>query len=334
MMRKKPYTKYILLFLGISLLLTACALKEKPEDNSMPEESNTARTTWKVEGDQLLFIKGAAEDDIDLDQIYEEICQEPTDATLDPENDYRIVESVAGLDFDQEEAGRMLEQAEEGSTVAVLLVHTEPQITTQNLQECLFRDLLGTYTTKVNGASNRTTNVGLAADSCNGAILLAEEVFSFNDAVGEQTEERGFQKANAILNGEIIQAYGGGICQVSSTIFAAALYAGLEFPERWNHDLAPKYIPAGMDAAVSWDVLDFQVANPTEYPVKLEVDYTDGYLTVNVLGTKTEDTLVEIETKEVDSSNGFREVETYRKNYNRDKSQVFVEKVAHSAYLR
>ena len=333
MSEKKMYRKYILLFLGITLLLTACASKEKPEDNHISEESSITQTTWKIEDDQLLFIVGTAGMDVDLDQIYEEIYQEPIDATLDPENDYRIVESAAGFGFDKEEARRMLEEAEEGSTVAVPLVYIEPQISTQNLQECLFRDLLGSYTTKVSGASNRTTNVQLAADSCNGAILLTEEVFSFNDAVGEQTGERGFQKANAILNGEIIQAYGGGICQVSSTIFAAALYAGLEIPERWNHDLAPKYIPAGMDAAVSWDVLDFQVANNTAYPVKLEVDYTDGYLTVNVLGTKTDDTIVEIETQEVDSSSGYREVETYRKNYNEDKSQVFVEKIAHSVYL-
>ncbi len=324
----------MLLFLSVSLLLTACEPKEKSEDSSMSEDADIVRTTWKVEGEQLVFTMGTAKDDVELDRIYDEIYQEPTDATLDPENDYEIVESVPGLDFDKEEASRILEQAEEGSTVTIPLIHTEPQIDTQNLRECLFRDLLGSYTTKVSGGSNRTTNVGLAADSCNGTILLTEEAFSFNDAVGEQTGERGFQKANAILNGEIIQAYGGGICQVSSTIFAAALYAGLEIPERWNHDLAPKYIPAGMDAAVSWDVLDFRIANNTEYPVKLEVDDTDGYLTVNILGTKTDDTIVEIETKEAGSSDGFREVETYRKYYNGDKSQVFVEEVAHSAYLR
>ncbi len=313
--------------------MTACAPKERSEDNHIPEKGNVSLTDWKMEGDRLIFTIGATVDDIDLDEIYEEIYQEPTDATLDAQNDYAIVESVTGLAFDKEDAARMLEQAEEGSVIEVPVIHTEPQITTQNLEECLFRDVLGTYTTKVSGASNRTTNVSLAADSCNGAILLTEEEFSFNDAVGEQTGERGFQKANAILNGEIIQAYGGGICQESSTIFAASLYAGLEITERWNHDLAPRYIPAGMDAAVSWDVLDFRIANNTEYPVKLEVDDTDGYLTVNVLGTKTDDTVVEIETKEVDSSSGCREVETYRKNYNGDKSQVFIEKIAHSAYL-
>lgn len=338
------------------------------EESGILKAGSTVQTTYRVEADRIIFTMGTAGtavdttklaeqleaaaakrrykkviacpmtdgvvEPVDIDRIYREVFQEAIDASLDPDDDYKIVESATGLAFDKEEASHMLADAEEGSTVVVPLVHTEPQITTQDLKEYLFRDLLASYTTKVTGTSGRMTNVRLASDSCDGAVLLAGEEFSFNDAVGEQTEETGFQKANGILNGEIVQVYGGGICQVSSTIFAAALYAGLEISERWNHDLAPRYIPAGMDAAVSWDVLDFRIANNTEYPLKMEVIYTDGYLTVNILGTKTDGTIIEIETEPVDSSNGYREVETYRKNYNEDKSQVFIEQVAYSVYLR
>ena len=154
-------------------------------------------------------------------------------------------------------------------------------------------------------------------------------------ALGEQTEETGFKMANGILDGQIVQVYGGGICQVSSTIFAAALYANLEIVERWNHDFVSSYIPAGVDAAVAWAALDFQYANNTSYPLKMEVSYMNGNLTVDLWGTKTDDSIVELATEIVSDVPGSNlELDTYRYVYNGDRSQAFIEKVAHSSYLR
>lgn len=279
----------------------------------------------------MVFVKEAP---VDLERIYEEIHTDVVNAAIDIDNGCSIVESVTGVDFDLKEARAALSATEGGGTARIPLILTQPEITTQDMQENLFADVLGTYRTAVGGTQGRKANVRLAAEKCDGAILLPGDEFSFNGTVGEQTAERGFYEANGILNGQIVQVYGGGICQVSTTIFDAALYAGLEITERWNHDLVPRYVPAGMDAAVSWPGYDFRFANDTIYPVKMEVRYEGGYLTVNLLGTKTDDTVVEIETKELGLINGYREVETYRKNYTEDKSQVYVEQAVYSSYLR
>lgn len=279
----------------------------------------------------MLSVKEAS---VDLERIYKEIHTDAVNATIDAGNGCAIVESVTGVDFDMEEARRALNGTEAGGTARIPLILTEPEISTRDLQENLFADVLGTYTTAVGGTQGRKANVRLAAEKCDGAVLLPGDEFSFNAAVGEQTAETGFHEANGILNGQIVQVYGGGICQVSTTIFDAALYAGLEITERWNHDLVPRYVPAGMDAAVSWPGYDFKFSNSTAYPAKLEVRYEGGYLTVNVLGTKTDDTVIEIETKELGIINGYRDVETYREHYNGDKSQVYIEQAAYSSYLR
>lgn len=332
------------------------------------DAGTTIQTSYKIEGDQLIFTIGTAGEDVDkdallekictaieagdyenviacpdrpgevkavdLDKVYEEVHIEAANATLDPQNGYAIVEAVAGVGFDIETAQAALDGAEEGSTVAIDLVYTEPEVSAQDLAAHLFTDELASYTTKVSGTANRLANVALAVEKCNGSILISGDVFSFNNTVGEQTEETGFKTANAILDGQIVQAYGGGICQVSSTIFAAALYADLGIVERWNHDYVSGYIPAGVDAAVAWDALDLKIANDKSYPIRLDVTYTGDDLTVRIIGTKTQEVPVEIETRIVESPMpGMLAMETYRKVYNEDKSQVFIEKVADSSYI-
>lgn len=270
---------------------------------------------------------------VDIEQVYREIHVRPSDASLDPENGYRITASVTGVDFDQEAAYRALEAAGEGSTVTVDLVRTEPEITTEDLKAHLFRDRLASYTTQVGGTAGRRENIRLAAEKCNGAILLNGDVFSYNETVGEQTAETGFHLANATENGKLVQAYGGGICQVSSTIFAAALYADLKIEERWEHEYVPRYIDAGIDAAVAWDALDLKLCNDKKYPVRLNVAYQDGMLEVTIWGTKTDDSFVEVETETMGHKRGRLLVQTYRKVYNGDKSQMFLEKAAYSEYI-
>ena len=135
------------------------------------------------------------------------------------------------------------------------------------------------------------------------------------------------------MNGKPVQAYGGGICQVSSTLFAAALFANLEIVERWEHDYVSSYISAGMDAAVAWNELDFRIANNSIYPIMIDVIYSDGYLTVTIRGTKTDDSVVKIHTETLDSSTpDTLKVTTYRDVYNQN--QQFTEEIAHSAYAR
>ena len=344
------------------------ALHQAIADSGLLDASTTVQTSYQTEDNRLIFTIGTAGEDVDeevltekilaavkasdyenviacpdthgkvkpvdLDRVYEEIHIEAANATLDPQNNYAIVEAVTGVSFDKEAARTALEGAEEGGTVTVDLIYTEPEINAQNLTEHLFADTLSSFTTKVGGTENRLVNVALATEKCNGSILISGDVFSFNNTVGEQTEATGFKTANGTLDGQIVQVYGGGICQVSSNIFAAALFANLGILERWEHDYVSSYIAAGVDAAVAWDALDLKIANTTNYPVRIDAVYKDGYLTVNIVGTKTEETPVEIETKTLDNAApGTLAVETYRKVFNADKSQVFVEKIADSVYL-
>ena len=97
----------------------------------------------------------------------------------------------------------------------------------------LYRDVLGSYTTYGGGSSGRIANIQLACGSCNDVILNPGDIFSYNDTVGERTIERGFQSAPVIVNGQLVPGIGGGICQVSSTLYAACLNAGLEIVERY-----------------------------------------------------------------------------------------------------
>ncbi|MCI9598203.1 MAG: VanW family protein [Firmicutes bacterium] len=139
------------------------------------------------------------------------------------------------------------------------------------------------------------------------------EEFSFNDTVGEQTAETGFRKANAIQGANIIQAYGGGICQVSTTLFIPALYSGLDIPERWCHNYVSSYAEPGMDAAVAWGGLDFRIVNNKKYPIVLQVTYANGQLTASIWGTKTEKSSVKVETQVLNSSGETLDVQTIRK---------------------
>ncbi len=314
------------------LILTTGAAK-KPDEEGLKKRLILAVQTKDFE--QTIPCPAVANDIENLEQIYKEVHTEPQNATLDRDNGYTILKAVTGVDFDKENAKKILLETKDGDVSKIDLTYTQPEISTSDLKEHLFADNLSSYATKVTGRANRLTNVSLAAQKCDGTILLSGEEFSFNGTVGVQNAQTGFKKAGATLNGRPVQAYGGGICQVSSTIFAAALFANLEIVERWEHEYVSSYIAAGMDAAVAWNELDLRIVNNTSYPVRLDVDYRDGYLTVTIRGTKTDDAFVRIQTETLDTSpTGMLEVDTYRNVYTENKSQLFTEKIAHSAYLR
>lgn len=313
------------------LSVTAGAARRPDEDRLCKE---LIKAIQSKDYDRIIPCPTVSDDMANLDRIHEEIYTAPLNATLDRNNNYAVTEAVVGVDFDTDNAKKLLSGLKEGETANIDLIYTQPEITAQNLRDRLFVDNLSTYTTKVTGRSNRLANVRLAAKKCNGKILLSGDQFSFNGAVGEQTAEAGFKPAGATLNGIPVQAYGGGICQVSSTIFAAALFANLEIVERWEHDYVSSYIAAGMDAAVAWNELDFRIANNSIYPIMIDVIYSDGYLTVTIRGTKTDNSIVKIQTETLDSSTpNTLEVMTYRNVYTKDKNQHFTEQIAHSSYM-
>lgn len=142
--------------------------------------------------------------------------------------------------------------------------------------------LIATYTTDASTSSSaRLHNIRLALSTINGTCLEPGEVFSFNGVVGERTKAAGYRPAPAYSRMETVMEYGGGICQVSSTLYAAVEKAGLEIVERHSHSLKVTYIPKGMDATVDWGNKDFKFANNTSEAIYI-VGYVDGFEQVHI----------------------------------------------------
>lgn len=295
---------------------------------------------------------------LDMQAIRDEVYAEPANATLDvaEDNSYTIVESVRGVDFDVAGAESMIAAAAEGATVQIPLDREEPTIDTANLEECLFRDVLGEYTTNVSGSSNRKGNVKLCGEKINGTILLPGEEFSYNNVVGQRTVEAGFKEAGAYLNGKEVQEVGGGVCQGSSTLYCAVMYANLEVVNRRNHSFISSYVPLGMDATVSWGGPDFVFKNDTDYPIMVVASYANSKLTVEIHGTVVEEFTVKITRgtpsyiakgreeipddtlyvgQEVveDSGHTGCKVQTYREVYDADGNLVSKTEESYSSYI-
>ena len=165
-----------------------------------------------------------------------------------------------------------------------------PSLTKDSLVERLFRDVLASYTThfKTNNVNNinRGINIRLAAESIHGTILSSGEKFSFNEIVGARTSKRGYKTAHIFVAGEIRDGAGGGVCQVSTTLYNAVLRSNLEVLERHNHMFTVGYVPLGMDAAVSYGYADLVFENTTDHPLLINCRVTDNNaLTFTILST-------------------------------------------------
>lgn len=266
--------------------------------------------------------------EVNLQPYYDQVYQKMSNARLDRAQDYAIVPSVTGVSFDVKKAEKRLKEAKEGTEVIIDFTIEEPDISTEDLETKLFRDVLGSYTTYGGGTSGRVNNILLSSQSCNDVILLPGETFSYNETVGERTAARGYQSATVYVNGQSVPGIGGGICQVSSTLFAASLYANLEIIERHNHSRTVAYLPSGMDATVSWGGPDYQFKNNTAYPIQLKVTYAGSAVQVQILGTKEDDSYVEVTTGRVDSYC----VNTFRNHYDGQGKLTSSEQVCSSRY--
>jgi hypothetical protein len=198
-------------------------------------------------------------------------------------------ECVTGVDFNPIKAVWLVNDTEPGKTATIPLVFTQPEYSQEYLQSLLFRDLIGTRTTYVRGSVDRLNNVRISGAAINGVILLPGEEFSFNGVVGRRTFDRGYRSAPMIVEGVFVPAIGGGVCQTSSTLFAAIKPSELLVTEQRPHSRSIPYLPRGWDAAVAWDKLDFKFVNNTEYPIRINADLTRRDLTMQIWGTIIDD---------------------------------------------
>ena len=227
-------------------------------------------------------------DAINLEQIRNEIYKEPQDAYVS-KNPTTVHTHVNGVDFaiSMEEAQKILEEDKEEYVIPLKI--TVPEKTLEDLGEEAFPDELGTYTTRYDPTNyNRSNNISISAKKINGTIVMPGETFSYNQVVGERTIAEGYKEAGAYAGGRVVQDVGGGICQTSSTLYNAVLYANLEIVDRSNHQFLTSYVSAGRDATVAWGSIDFQFKNNRTYPIKIEAVAENGVCTMSIYGIKEE----------------------------------------------
>ena len=146
-------------------------------------------------------------------------------------------------------------------------------------------NVIGNYVTVFDPAAARAINITVAASRINGVTLKSGDKFSFNTTVLPRTEENGYVKAPVIENKRYVLGTGGGICQVSSTLYAAMVSAGIPATERYPHSLPASYIPAGLDATISGNTKDLKFTNTKDYTIQIlaSVDNTAGTVTVSIV---------------------------------------------------
>ena len=229
-----------------------------------------------------------APEPINLQKIHEEIYKEPQDAYVE-KNPTVVHPEVNGVDFkiSVEEAEELLKEDKEEYTIPLKI--TKPKKTINNLGEEAFPDLLATFSTRFDGSNyNRNTNIKLAAKKVNGTVILPGEKFSFNTIVGSRTIEAGFKEGTAYIGGKVVPDVGGGVCQVSSTIYNTALLANMQIVERSNHMFTTGYVAASRDATVYYGSLDFIFKNSRKYPIKMVASANGGVCKVSIYGIKEE----------------------------------------------
>ena len=199
-----------------------------------------------------------------------------------------IVPDKDGLSVDVPATAKALLAAATSATVrtAPLSVRTAPaERSTADAQAMGITGVVGSYYTTYGGIPSRLHNVALVAQLIDGALVAPGKTFSFNGTTGERTAEKGFEEAPVIINGELQTGLGGGICQVSTTVFNAVYEAGLQIDERTNHALYISHYPLGRDATVNYPDLDLKFTNDTEHWLLLRTFVGSGSLTVNLYGT-------------------------------------------------
>lgn len=220
----------------------------------------------------------------------EVIMQSPIDAGL-------IIKADNSVEISPGSSGRLVEIGKleqdikqtllnnSQQPIELKLIEVPPARTTEAVKAMGVDTLLGIYTTNFDpNKVNRAYNVSVAAAAIDGLIASPQEVISFNEVVGPRSTEAGYKNAPIIVNNELVDGLGGGVCQVSTTLYNAVLLANLEVVDRTNHSIPITYVPIGRDATVVFDAIDFKFKNNTDHWLYIQSNVSGGSLTVKIFG--------------------------------------------------
>lgn len=278
---------------------------------------------FQVDARDLLEVKTPEAPDVYA--LYEQAAVAPVSAVMDAQTK-AVTSGSYGLGFDLEKAWELLENAAPGETVEIPMEYITPETVSGDF---LFPDILGFCQTPHSDNEDRTANLRLACAALNGVVLQPGQILSYNATLGMRTEEAGYKRAPAYSGTELVNTLGGGICQVSSTLYLCSLYAELETVERVSHGFPADYMPVGLDATVNWDTPDLKIRNGYDTPVKIIAEEQDGFVCVWIMGTETRDYYVRM---------GFGAAERYAKSrilkYDRETGELIsTEDHLRSSYL-
>lgn len=278
---------------------------------SAPVTIVLSQTRWKLDparlaeflelpshGKHELGIGGAAADAY-FANLEKHINRPAKDATFDvTATSARVVPSQDGLALDRKKSASALLRSALSPTARRARVSIEkiaPKRTTAEAKAMGISGVVGTYETWFSGTTNRIHNVQLVSKLIDKALIPPGEVFSFNKTTGERTSEKGFLVAPVIINGELETGLGGGICQVSTTVFNAAFEAGLDIVSRTNHALYISHYPLGRDATVNWPSTDLKFENDTDHWLLVRAFASSSTLRITLYGTP-QHRRIEVET--------------------------------------
>lgn len=217
------------------------------------------------------------------EQISESITKPPENAILDKEGNIESGKTGLTLDkraFEELIGDAVVNQVQQDLDIPKKKLY--PQVDTELLQQ-IKKNRLGTYTTFFKQTNKeRINNIQLATEAINNHVIFPGDAFSFNDTVGKRTQERGYLRAPVIVKGELSEGIGGGICQVSSTLYNAVDSIGMDIKKRYSHSRSVPYVPPGRDATVSWYGPDFVFENPYSQPILIRAFSEKGKMIVTL----------------------------------------------------
>ena len=235
---------------------------------------------------------------LDFDVFYNWLTSEAENSYYEKiDGKIKVHPSKPKVDVDRNVVKDALDELKtlESNTIDIDVITTQPEITSQHLSEILYSNQLSTYSTNFGGSSAaRANNVRLAASRINGVELMPGEEFSYDKTILPRNSKNGYMAAPVYVGNKVESGMGGGICQPSSTLYVAALYANLEILERHNHSLKVSYMPPGLDATIAEGVLDLRFKNSSAYPVKINASTDGGILTFTILGYNPDNVKVEV----------------------------------------
>lgn len=225
------------------------------------------------------------------DKLAEMVNQDAKNATISLSGGgIDVVDGQDGRAIEKEKMTTLVKEAinanpEANTVVEVPVEVTKPKVTKDMLTK--IDGVIGSFTTSYTSSdASRSANVEIAAKTVNGTLLMPGETFSYNNTLGERTRDKGYRDGAAYIGNKVVMVTGGGICQVSTTLYRAVLRAGILPTERHNHSMTTSYSGPSGDATVAWGSLDYQFKNAYDFPIYIQGYTANKHVTFNIYGNK------------------------------------------------